>query len=87
MGIPITERSKLKDSPASQLEWLRLGRCLCHIRCESRKTSVEKRTFDPVFTYMEEHGYHLRGDILIKPTFLNLDGEGTDVELLYVPII
>ena len=87
VGIPITERSKLKDSPASQLELLKLGRCLCHIRCESRKTSVEKQTFDPVFTYMEEHGYHLRGDILIKPTFLNLDGEGTDVELLYVPII
>lgn len=86
VGVPVTERGKLKTSPAAQLELLKMGRCLRYIRCESRKTSVGKRTFDPVFTYMEEHGYRLRGDMLIVPTFLNLNGEGLDVELLYVPI-
>ena len=28
----------------------------------------------------------IRGDILIMPMFLNLDGEGSDIEVLYVPV-
>lgn len=28
----------------------------------------------------------IRGDILIMPSFLNLDGEGSDIEVLYVPV-
>lgn len=86
VGIPVSERSKLKNSPEDQLELLKLGRCLRYIRCASRKTSVGKETFQPIFTYLKEHGYRLRGDILIAPTFLNLDGGGLDVEFLFVPI-
>ena len=86
IGFPVTERVLLKNSPAEQLELLRLGRCLCYIRLESRETSVAKETFEPVFTYLSEHGYRLRGDMLIMPTFLNLNGGGLDVELVYAPI-
>ena len=85
-GIPVTDRSILRDSPMEQLELLKLGRCLCYIRRESRETSVRKETFEPIFTYLREHGYRLRGDMLIVPTFLNLDGQGQDVELVYAPI-
>lgn len=87
VGIHVTDRSILQSSPMDQLELLRLGRCLCYIRRESRETSVLKKTFDPVFTYLREHGYRLRGDMLIMPTFLNLDGQGQDVELVYAPIL
>ena len=86
VGIPVTDRHKLKSSPLEQLELLKLGRCLCYIRLKSRKTSVGKETFEPIFTYLKEHGYRLRGDMLIMPTFLNLDGQGLDVELVYAPI-
>jgi len=87
VGIHVTDRSLLQSSPMNQLELLRLGRCLCYIRRESRETSVLKETFDPVFTYLHEHGYRLRGDMLIVPTFLNLDGQGQDIELVYAPIL
>jgi len=87
VGIHVTDRSLLQSSPMDQLELLRLGRCLCYIRRESRETSVLKETFDPVFTYLREHGYRLRGDMLIMPTFLNLDGQGQDIELVYAPIL
>lgn len=86
VGIPATDLRRLEHSPYDQLEMFKLGRCLRYIRRESRKTSVQKETFDPVFTYLKEHGYRMRGDMLLMPTFLNLDGEGLDIELLYVPI-
>ena len=86
VGLPVIYRSSMKASPPEQLELLKLGRGLCYIRLESRKTSVQKKTFEPIFAYLREHGYRLRGDILIVPTFLNLDGEGLDVEILYAPI-
>ena len=86
VGVPIADRSILKNSPVEQLELLRLGRCLRYIRRETRKTSVNKETFDPIFAYLKEHGYSLRGDMLIVPTFLNLDGQGQDVEFVFAPI-
>ena len=36
--------------------------------------------------YLKAHNLAIRGDILIMPMFLNLDGEGCDIEVLYVPI-
>lgn len=86
VGISATDLRRLKSSPHDQLEMLKLGRCLRYIRLESRRTSVQKETFDPIFTYLREHGYRMRGDMLLMPTFLNLNGEGLDIELLYVPI-
>lgn len=85
-GLPIGERQRLKTSPISQLECIKMGRCLRYTRRENRENSVKKETFDPVYAYLHDHGYKLRGDMLIMPTFLNLDGNGEDIEFLYVPI-
>lgn len=86
VGLPVTERWRIENSPEDQLELIKMGRCLCFLRRESRTTSVHKETYAPVFTYLREHGYRIRGDMLLFPTFLNLDGEGTDIEYLYIPI-
>ena len=47
---------------------------------------MQKETFNPLFEYLELHGYKLRSDILLLPTFMNLDGQGADIETLLVPV-
>ena len=52
----------------------------------TREESIQKETFDGLFEHLDAHGLTICGDILIMPTFLNLDGEGSDIEVLYVPV-
>jgi len=68
------------------LEVLNMGKCLRFRRRITREESVQKSTFDEMFAYLDAHGYRLRGDILLLPTFFNLDGKGSDIETLLVPI-
>lgn len=63
-----------------------LGRCLRFRRMVTREESIQKETFDGLFEHLDAHGLTICGDILIMPTFLNLDGEGSDIEVLYVPV-
>ena len=76
----------LSDYTRENANRLELGRCLRFRRKVTREESVQKETFDDLFAYLDEHNLAIRGDILIMPTFLNLDGEGSDIEVLYVPI-
>lgn len=55
-------------------------------RTVTREESVRKETFDDLFAYLDTRQLAIRGDILIMPMFLNLDGEGSDIEVLYVPV-
>ena len=52
----------------------------------TREESIQKETFDGLFEYLDAHSLAICGDVLIMPMFLNLDGEGSDIEVLYVPI-
>ena len=52
----------------------------------TRAESVRKEAFADLMAYLDDHGYTLRGDIILFPTFLNLDGNGSDVETLFVPV-
>ena len=52
----------------------------------TREESIQKETFDGLFEHLDAHGLTICGDILIMPTFLNLDGEGSDIAVLYVPV-
>lgn len=52
----------------------------------TRAQSIRKEAFAPLFTYLERHGYRLRGDVLLLPGFMNLDGQGADIETLLVPV-
>lgn len=36
--------------------------------------------------YLEKNNYKINGDILLLPSFLNLDGYGSEIEVLYIPI-
>ncbi|WP_236758994.1 MerR family transcriptional regulator [Adlercreutzia mucosicola] len=82
----VEERHFLSDYAQQRVKRLELGRCVRFRRTVTREESVRKETFDDLFAYLKTHNLAIRGDILIMPMFLNLDGEGCDIEVLYVPI-
>lgn len=86
MTMPEHEKHRLNEQALSQVRRLCLGKCIRFRRQATRTESVRKETFSDLFAYLDDHGYELRSDIMLFPTFLNLDGQGSDIETLYVPI-
>lgn len=85
--MPIHEKYRLAtDLDKDKIQLLTMGKCLRFTRYLTRTESIKKENFDDMFHYLEDHGYHLRGDSLLLPAFLNLDGKGSDIETLLVPI-
>lgn len=86
--MPMSEEHRLADYEVdmSKVKHLTMGKCLRFRRRLTREESVLKENFSPMFEYLSSHGYRLRGDILLMPTFLNLDGKGSDIETLLAPI-
>lgn len=80
------EKHRLSEDTLGQVKHLCLGKCIRYRRKATRSESVQKETFVTLMDYLENHGYHLRSDIILFPSFLNLDGHGSDIEILYVPI-
>ena len=63
-----------------------MGKCIRFRRQATRTESVQKETFTSLFEHLDSHGYRVRNDIILFPSFLNLDGFGSDIETLYVPV-
>lgn len=84
--LPAQEAFRLKNPASPHLERITMGKCLRYQRQKTREESVKKTAFSPMFFWLKEHGYRIRGDILLLPSFLNLDGLGMDQETLLVPI-
>lgn len=87
-GLAMAEHEQHRLSPEAlgQTKRLCLGKCIRFRRRATRTESVQKETFAGLFAYLDDHGYELRGDVVLFPSFLNLDGQGSDIETLYVPI-
>ncbi|MEG0322897.1 MAG: MerR family transcriptional regulator [Raoultibacter sp.] len=86
ISIPETEFHRLEGIDSKKLTHLCLGKCIRLRRQVTREESVRKETFSELVRFMEDHGYYLRGDIILYPSFLNLDGKGSDIETLFVPV-
>lgn len=85
--MPEHEAYRLDDKcDEDHLGHLTMGKCLRFQRRMTREESLRRDSFGEMFLYLEAHGYHLRSDILLLPTFLNMDGKGSDIETLLVPI-
>lgn len=80
------EKYRLSEDALAKTKRLHLGKCFRFRRQVTRSESVRKETFGDLMEHLRTHGYHLRGDIILFPSFLNLDGQGSDIETLYVPI-
>lgn len=86
IAMPAHERWRLGEGDSKRIRLLRMGTCVRQVRYETRKTSVRKSTYDKAFEFIDAHGYSICGDFLLLPSFLNLDGAGSDVEILYIPV-
>lgn len=80
------EKHRLSEKSLKQVKRLSLGRCLRFKRQASRAESVRKESFNILFDYLDKHGHEIRSDIVLFPSFFNIDGQGSDIEILYVPI-
>lgn len=86
ISMPAKEAWRLGDCDLSKVGRLEMGKCVRYHRRLSRSESLQRETFEPLFAHLEGHGYRLRSDVLLLPMFMNLDGMGSDVETLLVPI-
>lgn len=86
LTMPEHESHRLDNDAFKQVKRLYLGKCIRFRRQATRTESVRKETFATLFAYLDGHGYQLRNDIILFPSFLNLDGLGSDIETLYVPV-
>lgn len=84
--IAKSEVYRLEKADRTHLEQLSLGKCIRFRRRVTREESVRKETFADLLAFLDDHGYQVRNDIILYPTFLNLDGQGSDIETLYVPV-
>ena len=85
-SIPKSQALCLGSYNRRDVKTLSLGRCLYYQRKMSRIESLKRSSFSELFAYMKENNFELRGDMIIFPSFLNLDGKGRDIESLYIPI-
>lgn len=86
--IAVTEPDsiELDEAVRASSDRLCMGKCIRYRRTATRSESAQKRSYAPLFDYLNVHGYRLRDNILLIPLFLNLDGKGKDIEILLVPI-
>lgn len=86
MTMPEHEQHRLDENARNQVKRLCLGKCIRFRRQATRTESVRKETYAGLFEYLNSHGYQVRSDAMLFPSFLNLDGQGSDIETLYVPV-
>ncbi len=86
IGLSESAAKLLGNINYREVQRLDLGRCLVYYRTKTREESVRKTSYRPLLDYLEANRISIRGDILLLPTFLNLDGEGSDIERIFVPI-
>ena len=79
-------RHLLTQEALDESELIELGHCVFFRREATREESAQRSSYAPLYAYLEEHNLAIKGDALLFPLFLNLDGEGRDVETVYVPV-
>lgn len=85
-AIPASEEWRLGEYDHTHVHWLNLGKCLVYHRSITREASVRKESFAPMLEWLQNHGYKMHGKMMILPGFLNLDGCGTDMETVVLPV-
>lgn len=65
---------------------IELGHCVYFRREVTREESARRSSYATLYDYLEKNKLSIKGDALLFPLFLNLDGEGRDVEAIYIPV-
>ena len=85
-SIPKSKAVHLGSYDQSVVKELFLGEVVHYRRKKTRQESLRKESYTDLFAYLADRNLAISGDIILFPTFLNLDGDGTDWENLYIPI-
>ena len=86
ISIKEENRHLLSAEALDESELIELGHCVFFRREVTREESVQRTSYAPLYEYLDAHDLAIKGDALLFPLFLNLDGEGRDVETVYVPV-
>lgn len=86
-AIPISKKSVLKNYDKTKVKRINLGNCIRYKRKTSRLKSEKIESFNELFQFIAQNNFSISGDSILFPTFLNLDENGNDIEILYIPII
>ncbi|QKF07228.1 MerR family transcriptional regulator [Berryella wangjianweii] len=86
IAIPVCDAGWLPDEARRAAELLRLGRCVRFQRAVTRAEGKEGSSFAPLHRFLDARGLRLRDDAFVMPFFLNLDGRGLDIEVVYAPV-
>lgn len=76
----------LSEETLNAAELVELGHCVYFRREATREESAHRTSYAPLYEYLAEHDLAIKGDALLFPLFLNLDGKGRDAEAIYVPV-
>ncbi len=76
----------LSAEARAQSSVVELGHCVYFRREATREESAQRSSYAALYKYLDEHNLAIKGDALLFPLFLNLDGNGRDVEAIYVPV-
>jgi len=86
-GLPASKEKLLGDYDKSKVNRMEMGKCIRFYRQKTREESTKIESFTDLVEFVQQNNLKIRGEtILLLPTFLNLDGNGKDIEVLYVPI-
>ncbi|MCR5291066.1 MAG: MerR family transcriptional regulator [Treponema sp.] len=85
-GMFISEKDAEIVFPCKKSNLLKVesGRVLKYIRRINRPNSEKSTSYQELFDYMENNKLDFRGDILLFPSFFNLDSAANDFETIIV---
>lgn len=86
ISIRVQHANLLSAEARAESNVIELGRCVYFRREATREESAQRSSYAALYEYLDEHQLAIRGDALLFPLFLNLDGNGRDVEAIYVPV-
>ncbi len=86
IALPVSAAEALGEAEIPPVRRIALGRCLAHRRRKTRAESLSRESYRPLLDFLRGNSLRVRGDILLVPYFLNLDGAGSDLEELLVPV-
>ncbi|SMP50645.1 MerR family transcriptional regulator [Anoxynatronum buryatiense] len=86
LALPVSKAGMLGEHTRAHVRRLTMGTCVRYYREKTRQESAQKESFRDLFNFLEKHQLKVVSDVLLLPSFLNLDGKGRDIEIVYVPV-
>lgn len=84
--VSVNDKDHLDKNVLKRARTFHMGKCIVYYREKTRKESLSGDSYSELIDFMERKNLQIRSDILLLPSFLQLDDGGRDIEKLLVPI-